>query len=932
MEHVRHFMLAVLLTMLSGVSSAFAQSDDYKLLMTQVYKTAQFNQLCPQEKVWLHFDNTAYFQGDVIWFSAYVMNATTGQPAPSQVLYVDLVSPTGMLLRQLKLKVVDGRCHGSFPLVDASVEAARELRGVVSYPSGFYEIRAYTLNMLNFDDAGIFSRVLPVYQLPEKEGDWKEAVLNTSEKPWQNSDRPKSGQTETVNVSFFPEGGNLVQGLSCRVAFKATDANGLGIPVIGVVKDEKGDGDDIALLSTAWDGMGYFTFTPTRKRHSVRITYNSKEYTFRLPDAVEEGATLMVDNLSEECIKGKITARVDRKTASRLIGLSLMCRGKVCHFDTLRLKPTESEASEATFAIPRDNMPTGVHQLTLFTPEGEVLAQRQLFINNGIEAASVETTTDREVYAPYDPVSVTLSATSPDGTPLQTSLSVSVRDRLDLGSSATDDVLTDMLLSSELKGCIWHPEWYFSNGEVRAEKGEVRMENGDLTAQENSPTAGNNSQFSTLNSQLNNNSQSSILNSQFKSRALDLLMMTQGWTRYHWRQMAQTEPFAIKHFVEDGLVLDGVLLNRQGKPIADANVTMKLFSPDRQSKQESTVTTDETGRFGFSVEEFEGKWDMFLSARHKEEAVDARMRLDRSSRPELRCYEPIELWMPGHDVIDDAEVAILAPVPKWQSSDPDSVIHLDEVEIEGQRKYIDYMTFKAFDAEEDTEHQLDCGKFSYKVYDYLKEKGYDLDVSGYDGVIPDEIRDRDSFISWSLGQCLLNNHRVLWYLHDEHRNLATTAFTPGFDMDMEDIKSIIVYDSPAIFETLPIVRETLLPEQIMALRQRATINEMPVPAGLYVIDIMMYPTTERRARVKGTRQTSFRGYSELTDFYSPTYPDGPIAGDKDYRRTLYWNPEVQTDESGKAEISFYNNSYSKTFTVSAASITASGMPVMGRSK
>ena len=879
MEHVRHFMLAVLLTMLSGVSSAFAQGDDYKLLMT-----AQFNQLCPQEKVWLHFDNTAYFQGDVIWFSAYVMNATTGQPAPSQVLYVDLVSPTGMLLRQLKLKVVDGRCHGSFPLVDASVEAARELRGVVSYPSGFYEIRAYTLNMLNFDDAGIFSRVLPVYQMPEEEGNWEQTVLNTSIAPWNVSDRPKSDDTKEVNVSFFPEGGNLVQGLSCRVAFKATDANGLGIPVIGVVKDEKGDGDDIALLSTAWDGMGYFTFTPTRKRHSVRITYNSKEYTFRLPDAVEEGATLMVDNLSEESIKGKITARIDRKTASRLIGLSLMCRGKVCHFDTLRLKPTESEASEATFAIPRDNMPTGVHQLTLFTPEGEVLAQRQLFINNGIEAASVEATTDREVYAPYDPVSVMLNATSPDGTPLQTSLSVSVRDRLDLGSSATDDVLTDMLLSSELKGCIFHPEKYFESSDRQ------------------------------------------------HTQALDLLMMTQGWTRYHWRQMAQTEPFAIKHFVEDGLVLDGVLLNRQGKPIADANVTMKLFSPDRQSKQESTVTTDETGRFGFSVEEFEGKWDMFLSARHKEEAVDARMRLDRSSRPELRCYEPIELWMPGHDVIDDAEVAILAPVPKWQSSDPDSVIHLDEVEIEGQRKYIDYMTFKAFDAEEDTEHQLDCGKFSYKVYDYLKEKGYDLDVSGYDGVIPDEIRDRDSFISWSLGQCLLNNHRVLWYLHDEHRNLATTAFTPGFDMDMEDIKSIIVYDSPAIFETLPIVRETLLPEQIMALRQRTTINEVPVPAGLYVIDIMMYPTTERRARVKGTRQTSFRGYSELTDFYSPTYPDGPIAGDKDYRRTLYWNPEVQTDESGKAGISFYNNSYSKTFTVSAASVTASGMPVMGKSK
>ena len=79
-----------------------------------------FNRLCPQEKVFLHFDNTAYFQSETIWFSATVLDATTGSVAASKVLYVELLSPTGVVLRQQKLQVIDGRCHGSLPLVDAS--------------------------------------------------------------------------------------------------------------------------------------------------------------------------------------------------------------------------------------------------------------------------------------------------------------------------------------------------------------------------------------------------------------------------------------------------------------------------------------------------------------------------------------------------------------------------------------------------------------------------------------------------------------------------------------------------------------------------------------------------------------------------------------------------------------------------------------------
>lgn len=888
MKHSHRLSLLLLYALLLALplrTVGATAEEELKALRQLVFNTAQFGRLCPQEKVYLHFDNTAWFQGDVIWFAANVVDAATGCPSSSQVLYVDLLSPSGTLLRQLKLKVEEGRCHGSFPLVDSSTEEARALRGVLSYPSGYYEVRAYTLNMLNFDSRSIFSRVIPVYQAPEHEGDYSHPVLNSSLAPWVDTQRPKSTDDKLI-VTFYPEGGNLVKDVPCRVAFKAVDGQGRGVPVVGVVKGEEGEGDDLALLSTAHDGMGSFVFTPTAKRNSVIITADGEHTTFRLPEALSSGAALQVDNLQTDRLSGRLTLNGAAQTAreGQLLGLSLMCRGRACAFDTLRLAASRAVPEGAAYVYPftldKAGLPTGVHQLTLFTPEGEVVAERLLFVNNGLAAGHITATPDAPAYEPYAPVSVQLHASDATGDPLSTAFSVAVRDRQDLGTACRDNVLTDMLLSSELRGFIADPEWYF-----------------EATDRPHAV-------------------------------ALDLLMLTQGWTRYQWSEMAMVKPFTIRHYVEDGLVLDGTLLTRRDKPIAGAQVTMTLYSEDRQSKQETTVTTDADGRFGFAVEPFTGKWDMFLTARRDGEAIDAHMRLDRSARPALRAYDPAELLLPDYSQsVDDADAALI-PAPRTLQVNIDSVIHLDEVEIEGRRRYIDYMTFKAFDAEEDTEYQLDCGKFTYKVSDYLREKGYDIDLVAYDGRVPEDITDRDSFIYWSLSQCPINNKRVLWYLHDEHRNLATSGFIPGFDMDMEDIKSIIVYDSPVAYESMPIVRETLTSEYIQSLTKPYVTETNNLSPGLYVVDVMMYPVTQRKTRVKGTRQTTFRGYSELTDFYSPAYPDGPIPGDTDYRRTLYWTPEVKTDAQGNARIDFYNNSRRQSLTISAEGITPQGLPLV----
>ena len=162
--------LAIFILLLLCVGLSAQTVDDVNKLATYAVHINYFNQLCPQERVYLHLDNTAYFQGETIFYAAYVTD-DLGSPNPtSKVLYVELISPTGVILKQHKLKIEQGRCHGAFQLVDTSVKVAIDRRGAANLPSGYYQIRAYTRAMLNFNDAGIFSRVIPVYQFPEREG------------------------------------------------------------------------------------------------------------------------------------------------------------------------------------------------------------------------------------------------------------------------------------------------------------------------------------------------------------------------------------------------------------------------------------------------------------------------------------------------------------------------------------------------------------------------------------------------------------------------------------------------------------------------------------------------------------------------------------------------------------------------------------------
>ena len=147
---------------------------------------------------------------------------------------------------------------------------------------------------------------------------------------------------------------------------------------------------------------------------------------------------------------------------------------------------------------------------------------------------------------------------------------------------------------------------------------------------------------------------------------------------------------------------------------------------------------------------------------------------------------------------------------------------------------------------------------------------------------------------------------------------------------MIDVKSIIVFDKPMYPKDF-VEFTPLLVDYATKHIDMDWFRFVDESTDRYrLVDILIKNDRElisyRDIRNLGRRTTNIDGFSEPVEFYSPEYPDGAVFGDIDVRRTLYWNPNVITDDEGNARVEFYNNSYSTSYTISGAGITASGIP------
>ena len=859
MNNRRNLVITLVLLSFSTGISAGTPTDTYENynheLMRFTGNIHQFNELYPQEKVYLEFDNTAYFQGEAIWFKAFVTHATTLKRAPSKVLYVDLLAPTGQLVEQQKLKIVGGQCDGAFVLMDLATAQSREKRGILEYPSGFYEIRAYTQNMLDFSPDAIFSRVIPVYTGPKRMGDFDHSQVEP-----QTDDirtpvlRAKADEEDSkVNVSFYPEGGDLVAGLPCNIAFKATGADGFKLDGALVYNG----GSDTAY--TVHDGMGSFMTVPQGGETVHFITDDGRRTRFTLPQAVQSGYSMTVQPRSDSLMKVSITCTPDH--ASEHTAIVVTCRGDVVYYNEI------DNAGNSTLDVDCSAWPIGVCRMTLYNKKGRILSSRSLFHNNSMfRSPAITVLTDSLSREPFSKEVLNLRLTDKNGNPFRDRFCLSVRDADDYGTGLTENIQTNLLMSSDLRGYIHDPAWYLA------------------------------------------------VNDDEHRNALNLLTLVQGWERYEWKYTTGQEVFTERHRIEDSLTINGWVLSYfKRQPVSDINVYVSLVPyEDKGSYGSFIYHTDTTGYFGCDQTDFYGKARMLIQLKSKKKngktktEKSIRIKLERAEKPEPRPFLKQETDMshnsqrkelPKSGLNDDGLPLVI---------NKDIGILLDEVEVEEDRPFIEHDTFTSWDSQDDAEMELDMGEYTSDMRDYLLERGFEEHFN----------EDGQAYLS-------MKGYPVFYYIHNQEKQVSYKPFDFPMQIDMIDVKSILIYDEPmygpVFVDYVPLFRNKWI-----------LYNKPYIDTKHYVIDIQVKEDYElfsyKDIRNLSRRQTTFSGFSRPVEFYGPQYPDGPILGEPDLRRTIYWNPNVITDSEGRARVEFYNNSFTEKYTISGAGLTPGGIP------
>ena len=388
-----------------------------------------------------------YFIGDTIWYKAYVVSSYSFRVGPSRVLYVDLLDAQGYVQDRQKLVIdLDGQASGRICLRP-------------DFFSGYYEIRAYTRWMQSFCEGypfdghpdNFFSRVLPVYDRPDSASLYGSRIMK--QKVTAGNYRIIYDDPP-VNVGFFPEGGSLIDGVPCLVAYEAENERGRHINVDGELLCD-GVPTGIKVLHT-YGGRGSFRFTPSSgSRYSVRFRSGGEDYVFDLPTVFDSGCSISVSQ-TDDSVSASVSMVFDSIPEAWAV---FSCRGRV-----IRSVELDSSSTGNLISIPSDILPTGVNMLSIVTSDGMILSERMFFVHSDdLRRAEVEVSESSA--SPLAPCSVSVCLTD-SGVPLRSArYSISVTDggQTDESFYSGGNVLTELLLQSDLRGFIENPGYYFRN-------------------------------------------------------------------------------------------------------------------------------------------------------------------------------------------------------------------------------------------------------------------------------------------------------------------------------------------------------------------------------------------------------------------------------------------------------------------------------------
>ncbi|HEV2831129.1 MAG TPA: hypothetical protein VGW31_04050 [Hanamia sp.] len=464
-----------------------------------------------QERMYIHYDKSSYAAGETIWFKVYLMKAIF--PAnESRTIYIDWTDDKGKLLSRSTSPVVDASSAGQFEIP-------------ADYSGQFIHAKAYTRWMLNFDSSFLYNKDIRILS--------------------KNTNTPSSKSTIIPEITFFPEGGDAIVNVINKIAFKANDQWGRPLNIKGVIKNNKGT--TIDSLKVIHDGMGFFYLKPkpgetfSAKWFVTDASTKANKGTANetdLPAIKSTGVALQI-SLTGTKRNFLISAPDNSNNNKTLHVLGTMYQQPVFKI-TKELKEGIAQA-----IIPTEDLPSGILTITVFDDKWNPLAERITYINNEEYLFHPEMTVQHWGLNKRAKNEIEISV--PDS--LSANLSVSVTD-LSIDADTANNIISHLLLTTELKGKVNNPAYYFLN------------------------------------------------NSDSISQALDLVMLTHGWRRFNWEEVVKGILPTITYPRDTNyLSISGKIYGASPVQLRDAGSIVLLWNQKKEANQIVSVPIAKDGTF-----------------------------------------------------------------------------------------------------------------------------------------------------------------------------------------------------------------------------------------------------------------------------------------------------------------------------------------------
>jgi len=634
------YLFFTFLVLITYTQISKAQEKPAIPINTAVENVQKYFSVYPVEKLHVHFDKPYYAVGDTLWFKTY-LNTNLFNYDPSKIAYMDIFNSKDSLIQTLKIPIDQGSGKGQLVLdpqfwSQDNYRFRAYTKWMMNFDLGYFYNKVITIGdainkklgtdiayeqdgnktKANLQFRGADGNLLGNKKITWEANDGWDAFdkgkaqtddmgrvsisLSQKEKEKFKNGRlviqldngetlvgqyPLANAMWDADVQFFPEGGDLISGIAKKVAFKAINSNGKSLKVKGKIIDSKKK--EVVTFEDLGMGMGNFSLNPILgESYKAIVSFeNGQEMTFDLPEVVENKINLVASAPEAE-----------------FLNVGLVTNDK--YFNTIQNKPyyvfgqlnghliyaaqVSVKSNSVSVRIPLTELPNGIMQVTLLTPDGTPVSERLVYVQPQ-KLIDIQVATDKPKYSRKELVSMKLNLDNHvDSLPANFSVSVIDQAKVPFDDDQDNGIISNMLITSDIKGFVENPNYYFNS------ENENRL------------------------------------------AALDALLLTQGFRRFDYKDLTQGKLPQVKFMPEQGISISGVLRENTGR--AQPNGGLLLSIPGAAIKKDAY--TDNQGRFVFENLVFQDSLKATVNARGNDNFRNLVITMDQTFFPDVDQNNP----------------------------------------------------------------------------------------------------------------------------------------------------------------------------------------------------------------------------------------------------------------------------------------------------